>query len=306
MEDEDVCKKADIYTRVTDAIVRAIELGVSSCEMPWHKPAGAGLPRNPVTGNVYHGVNTVALWAEGRIHGYALPYWATYRQWLALGAHVRKGEHGSVVVFYKRHEKDEVEDDETAKQDRPKFLLRHSTVFNGEQVEDWSNHAAEQRSDIGLLDQVETFVRALAADIHYGSDSAYYSPAFDRICMPNRGSFVDTTSRNAMEGFYAVLLHEHIHWSGNEKRLKRDLSGRFGSDAYAMEELVAELGAAFLCATLGISSQPRPDHAKYIATWLDVLRQNKRAIFTAASAASVASRFLDELFVQNNAGVYPP
>ena len=124
---------------------------------------------------------------------------------------------------------------------------------------------------------------------------AYYTRKFDRIYMPDRHRFIDRATRTATEGFYSVLLHEHIHWTGHANRLNRDLSGRFADSAYAMEELIAELGAAFLCADLGISVQPRRDHAAYVASRLQVLRQQKAAIFTAASAATAACRYVGDL-----------
>ncbi|MGK2957399.1 MAG: ArdC family protein [Acidimicrobiales bacterium] len=300
METDVSSRRPDIYSRVTNEIVHAIELGVSKYEMPWHRPAGAGLPRNPVTRNAYRGVNTVSLWSTGRVNGYVSPYWASYLQWKTLGAQVKQGERGSPVVFYKSAEiTDKNQNDDGDENERSRAVLRHSTVFNSEQVEGWSALTVHHITGESALYLVDTFINGLQSDIRYGSDSAYYIPSTDRICMPNRGDFVDTGSGSSVEGFYAVLLHEHVHWSGHPKRLKRDLSGRFGSNAYAMEELVAELGAAFLCATLGISSSPRPDHAAYIESWLRVLKQNKSAIFVAASAASVASQFLYALVVKN-------
>ncbi len=287
-------KKSDIYVRVTNEIVRAIEAGVKDFEMPWHQRAGAGLPRNASAGNFYRGVNTVALWASGQVRGYALPYWATFLQWEKLGAKIRRGEKASVVVFYKREETPtDDEDREDARE--PRRILRGSFVFNAEQVDGWSYPEAPYEDRTEKLQKVDRFIEALGADIHYGSDMAYYSRKFDRIHMPDRREFIDRATRTATEGFYSVLLHEHVHWTGHSQRLNRDLSGRFGDSAYAMEELVAELGAAFLCGELGISVHPRQDHAAYVANWLVVLRQQKTAIFTAASTATAACRFLGKL-----------
>jgi antirestriction protein ArdC len=292
-------QRIDVHTRVTNAIIHAIEQGVTTCEMPWHRRAGSGLPYNPVTNKTYHGINTVSLWIDGQLGGYASPYWASYRQWQSLGAQVRSGEHGSLIVFYKVIGPDPAQDDveeTTAK----RAVIRYSFVFNSEQVEGWScPRAAPADVDIGTLSNVEEFVTSLRSRIRYGSDGASYSPVTDRILMPHRNDFRDTAAGNALEGFYAVLLHEHIHWSGHPSRLNRDLSGRFETNTYAMEELVAELGAAFLCASLGISTYPRTDHASYIANWLRVLKEQKTAIFAAASAASVASQFLETLSNQN-------
>lgn len=294
METNGSCNKSDIYTRVTEEIIRAIEAGVKDYEMPWHQRVSAGLPRNASTGNFYRGVNTVALWASGKHRGYALPYWATFLQWEKLGARIRRGEKASVVVFYKRDESPtEVEDRESSRGTRG--ILKGSFVFNAEQVDGWSYPVPTDEDRTEKLQKVDGFIDSLGADIRYGSDGAYYSKRFDRIHMPARNDFIDRGTRTATEGFYSVLLHEHVHWTGHAKRLDRDLSGRFGDSAYAMEELVAELGAAFLCGELGISVHPRQDHAAYVRSWLMVLRQQKAAIFTAASTATTTCRFLGEL-----------
>ena len=302
METDGSFKKSDIYARVTDEIVRAIEAGVKSYEMPWHERAGAGLPRNASTGNCYRGINTVSLWATGKLRGYALPYWATFLQWQKLGARIRRGERASVVVFYKRE--DSPTDDEDRKDaSTPRRILRGSFVFNAKQVDGWSYPVPAEEDRTEKLRDVDSFIESLAADIHYGSDGAYYNKTFDRIHVPDRRDFIDRGARTATEGFYSVLLHEHVHWTGHSKRLDRNLSGRFGDNAYAMEELVAELGAAFLCGELGISVQPRQDHAAYVRSWLAVLRQQKTAIFTAASTATAACRFLGELATVKTNGV---
>jgi antirestriction protein ArdC len=294
--------RADIYSRVTEHIVRAIEAGVSTYEMPWHRKAAAGLPRNPATNNSYRGINTVALWADGQLNGYVSPYWASYRQWQSLGAQVRTGEHGSLIVFYKRLECPDEEQTDTDESSKPTAVIRYSFVFNSHQVDGWTPPDAPQDVSGGTLDTVEDFIAHLRGDIRYGGDIAAYNLALDFIKMPHRHEFRDTNAGNALEAFYAVLLHEHIHWTGHHSRLKRDLSGRFGSSAYAMEELVAELGAAFLCASLGISTYPRADHASYIAHWLAVLNKEQSAIFLAASVAAMAGQYLESLYIRNSLG----
>ena len=287
-------KKADIHARVTNEIVRAIEAGVKDYEMPWHQRAGAGLPRNALTGNFYRGVNTVALWAAGQLRGYALPYWATFLQWGKLGARIRRGEKASVVVFYKQEESPTDNEDHDGRKDSRR-ILRASYVFNAEQVDGWSHSVPTNEDPTETLEKVDGFIESLGADIVYGSGMAYYSKTFDRIHMPDRRDFIDRGTRTAPEAFYSVLLHEHVHWTGHAERLNRNLSGRFGDSSYAMEELVAELGAAFLCGELGISVHPRQDHAAYVANWLVVLKRQKTAIFTAASTATAACSFLVEL-----------
>ena len=291
--------KTDIYTKITDEIISAIESGAADFEMPWHRQAHAGLPRNPATKNLYRGINALTLWIVRRKLGFASSYWASYLQWKSLGAQVRHGEKGATVIFYKRKEEDEnSEDDETPNQARA--VIRYSSVFNGDQVDDWSIEEESCEANHKKYVKAVGFINSLRSDIRHGSDTAYYSPALDCIFMPNQTVFRDTNSGSAVEGYYAVLFHEHIHWSGHPSRLKRDLSGRFGSSNYAMEELVAELGASFLCATLGINTYPRSDHAAYIASWLQVLKEHKTAIFVAASAASVASQFLENMSNQSS------
>jgi antirestriction protein ArdC len=295
METDGSFRISDIYARVTDEIVRAIEAGAEDYEMPWHQRAGAGgPPRNALTGNFYRGVNTVALWAAGQLQGYARPHWATFLQWKKLGARIRRGEKASVVVFYKQRESP-TDDEGHQKARRPRRILRSSFVFNAEQVDGWSQPEPPCEDRTEKLRKVDSFIETLGANIHYGSDIACYSPKFDRIHMPDRRDFIDRVTSTATEGFYSVLLHEHVHWTGHPKRLNRGFSGRFGDSTYAMEELVAELGAAFLCGELGINVHPRQDHAAYVADWLVVLRHDKTAIFTAASTATAACRFLAEL-----------
>ncbi|OIQ90051.1 DNA primase TraC [mine drainage metagenome] len=306
METDSSFKRSDVYARVTDEIVHAIEAGVKEYKMPWHQGDGAGLPRNASTGNFYRGVNILALWAAGQLRGYGLPYWATFLQWEKLGAKIRRGEKASTVVFYKREEAP-IDDDDCVGALAMRSIARSSFVFNAEQVDGWfyPEPIIEDKTD--KLKKVDNFIELLGADIHYGGEVAGYNMALDRIRMPERRQFVGTDTSTATEAFYSVLLHEHVHWTGHSKRLDRDLSGRFGDNAYAMEELIAELGAAFLCGELGICVHPRQDHAAYVANWLVVLRQQKSAIFTAASTATAACCFLGELATaKTNGGVYAP
>ena len=261
--------------------------------MPWHH--GGNLPRNAATKLPYRGVNLIALGSAARVRGFQSSFWATYRQWSKIGAQVRRGEKASVIVFFKREEED---DDEAEDTKRNRVVICGSFVFNGDQVDGWRQEAENQEDTIEHLDTVESFVGSLGAVIQYGGDAAYYHKPLDQIRMPNRQQFAGTSARTAAEAFYSVLLHELVHWSGHPKRLNRDLSGRFGTSAYAMEELIAEFGAAFLCADLGISVRPRRDHAAYVASWLLVLRRQKTAIVTATGLATTACRYLREISVE--------
>jgi antirestriction protein ArdC len=284
--------KQNVHQTITDQIVASIEAGAGTFTMPWHRNADVAMPTNLVTGNPYNGVNVIALWVAAERRGFTSNYWATYKQWRLRGDQVRKGEKGSVIVFYKRMNYESGDAEPGDRKSKAYFYARASRVFNAEQVKGWETPELVGRDFAGVLLGTEQFVTATAADIRCGGDRAYYRPHTDHIQMPDRSQFVGTDTISATESYYATLLHELTHWSGHSRRLDRDLSGRFGKEAYAMEELIAELGAAFLCSDLGVTNQPRPDHAAYIANWLTVLKKDTRATFTAASKANEAKQFL--------------
>lgn len=275
----------DIYEEITSSIITAIERDPGNPVMPWHRDASANrVPMNVATEATYNGVNILNLWVEAQVAGHTSNQWGTYRQWREVGAQVRKGERASVIVFYKSITKTNEEGE-----DESYRLLKYYTVFNACQVDGWATGTATVDTPLfERLEEVENAIAATGAYIREGGDCAYYAPSGDFIQMPDRGRFFDTKDGNRSENFYAVLLHELTHWTGHTSRCDRNLRNRFGSEAYAMEELVAELGAAFLCARLGISSTPREDHAAYVGNWLSVLKSDKKAIFTAAAQAQVA------------------
>lgn len=282
----------NIHDEVTARIVAELEQG----SVPWVKPwqsglatAGAGcLPENAATGRAYAGVNILTLWAAAAAKGYPLPRWLTFRQARGLGGHVRKGERGTAVVLLKRVT---VPDDKAgaAKEDgtREVAFLRAFTVFNVAQVDDLPERVYVEPQPVPegeRYDRAEAFLAAAGADVWHGGDRACYIPSCDRIQLPPFGAF---------EGpghYYATSLHEHAHWTAPADRLDRDLSGRFGDAAYGVEELIAELAAAFLCAELGIEGRLR--HAEYIGGWLKLLKADNRAVFAAASQASRAADYL--------------
>jgi antirestriction protein ArdC len=290
--DARVLSKRDTYQTITDKIVTAIEAGVGDYRMPWHRHGPTiSRPLNAVTGKTYQGVNVIALWADATAKHFGSGYWATYRQWGQLGAQVRKGTKGSPIVFFKAigQANDEREDGEDPK---PRLIARTSWVFNSDQVDGWAAPKPEKRSEVEIRENVEAFIAATRADIRYGGDRAYYDVPGDYVALPPAEQFVATETSSATEGFYSVHLHELIHWSGAGHRLDRVLRSRFGDEAYAMEELVAEFGAAFLCADLHIANEPRLDHACYVATWLKVLNGDRTALFTAANKANAAAAYL--------------
>jgi antirestriction protein ArdC len=288
--------RLSVYEAVTAQIVAAIEVGAGRCVMPWHSGVvSMSMPINAASEMPYHGVNVVALWAQAAVRRYVTGYWASYQQWRKLGAQVRGGERGSLIIFYKKLERDE--SDEEA--EMPRFVIRSSHVFNAEQVDGWEFPTPPHRSEVETNKQLDAFVRATDADIRHGSLIACYRRQSDHIEMPSPEQFTGTPTSSPTEAYYAVLLHELTHWSGGPKRIDRVFGQRFGDTAYAFEELIAELGAAFLCSAFGIVNAPRPDHAAYIANWLAILGRDHKAIFTAASKAQEAVEYLRTLAASN-------
>ncbi|WP_232627660.1 ArdC family protein [Methylobacterium sp. Leaf118] len=288
---------ADLHARVTATILQQLDTAdPNAWTPPWH---GADpLPRNALTGKRYRGLNILAPWCAAQGHGYADARWATYRQWAALGAQVRRGERGTLILFYKdlpttnradtTHETGADNDATTAR-----FVARASTVFNIAQVD-----AAPQASaPTGPPPAPQpTFVTVTGSTINNGGTRTCYIPTTDTIRMPPRSAF------RSAEGYAGTLAHELVHWTGAPPhRLARDLTGRFGRRAYAAEELIAELGAAFVLADLGLARTSHPDHAAYLASWLPRLTTDPRALATAAAAGSRAADYLAALQPPDNA-----
>ena len=286
-------RRPNVYAKITDTIVQAIEAGAGTWHMPWHSSENPMYrPRNVVSGLPYHGVNILVLWAEAQLRSYPSGHWATYRQWQELGAQVRKGERGTTVLFYKQLPL-EADDAETGEMVRDyRLIARAFNVFNGAQVDGWKPWEPEFVDLVETHERVESFVDATGADVRSAGDKAYYDRVGDCIFIPDRIRFRGSPTSSATEGYYATMFHELIHWTGHHLRLTRNLSGRFGSEGYAVEELVAELGAAFLCMEYRVTNVPRPDHAAYIASWLKVLKADTRAILAASSHAYQAVEFL--------------
>lgn len=282
----------DVYARVTERIIADLEKGVRTWMKPWAAEHAAGRITRPLrhNGMPYRGMNILLLWGEAVAKGYAAPIWMTFKQALEFEAHVRKGEHGSLVVYANSVTRTETNDaGEDVEREIP--FMKGYTVFNVEQIEGLPAHYyAQPENPLPISERIEAvdgFIKATGAAIHHGGNRAYYAPAPDRIQMPPFEAFKDK------ESYYATVLHESCHWTKHESRLDRDLGRqRFGDAGYAREELVAELGAAFLCADLGITPEVREDHADYIASWLNVLKEDKRAIFSAAAHAQRAADFL--------------
>jgi antirestriction protein ArdC len=281
--------RADVYARVTAKIVEDLAQGVRPWARPWNAGHAAGPVSRPLraNGTPYRGINVLLLWVEAQDKNYTAPIWMTYKQAQAMGAQVRKGETGTLVVFADRLTKTET-NDKGEETERQIAFMKGYTVFNVEQIDGLPGHytapAVLPASPLPRLDAAESFFAATGADIRHGGNRAFYAPGVDRVQMPPRDSFRDA------ESYAATLAHELTHWTGHESRLNRDLRNRFGDHAYAAEELIAEMGAAFLCADLGLAALPRPDHAAYLGSWLSVLQADSRAIFTAATQAQRAGR----------------
>lgn len=287
--------RQDVYARVTNRIVAELEKGVRPWVKPWSVEHAAGRITRPLRHNgiPYRGVNVLLLWGEALEKGYTAPLWMTYKQSQELGAQVRKGEHGSLVVFADRFTKTETNDaGEAVEHDIP--FMKGYTVFNVEQIEGLPTHFyTKPTNPLPLSERIEhadRFVTATGADIHHGGNMAFYAPSRDIIQLPPFEAFEDK------ERYYSTALHELTHWTNHERRLTRDFGRqRFGDEGYAREELVAELGSAFLCADLGITPDIREDHAAYLDHWLKILKTDKRALFSAAAHAQRAADFLHQL-----------
>lgn len=285
--------REDVYSRVTARIVADLEQGTRPWLKPWSVTHTAGRITRPLraSGLPYRGVNVLLLWGEALANGYTAPVWMTYRQAQELGGQVRKGEHGSLVVYADRISKTET-NDKGEEHERQIPFMKGYTVFNVEQVDGLPDHYYAQPTNplpaAQRIDTAERFAASTRADVRHGGNRAFYAPARDFVQMPPFEAFRDA------ESYYATLTHELTHWTGHASRCARDFEKghRFGSEGYAFEELVAELGAAFLCADLGITPEPREDHAAYLAHWLKVLKQDKRAIFSAAAHAQRAADYL--------------
>jgi antirestriction protein ArdC len=290
-------KAGDVYASVTAAIVEQLERGdaLGQWSAPWH--GRHGVPRNAATGDAYKGGNVLAFWGAQIKHGYRDPWWATYRQWAALGRQVERGQRATYGIKWVDRSRGDASDGREPGEIRLRDLERRAfpvgfAVFNVAQTQPaevfegipWEPPTARTGPD--PIPRCAVFFERIGARIIVGPPA--YSPATDTILLPPLDAFDDAQSH------YATAAHEHAHWTGHRSRLARDLKGKFGSESYAAEELVAELAAAYIAAALGIETQPRADHAQYLASWLRVLRADSRALYRAATLAQAASDYLTE------------
>jgi len=283
----------DLYAEVTQQIIKALEAGTPPWVCPWDPSHGSLLPANLTTGRRYRGVNVMLLNLRQMAAGYPTSRWLTFQQALSVGARVRKGEHGTRIVFFKLLERDNDQEaegpraanDEPARRVIP--LLKSFTVFNEAQVDDLPPTLTWPEAPERVFtpcEAAEALLQASGADIRHGGARAFYSPTHDFIQMPPRDTF------HSEVGYYNTALHELTHWSGHETRCHRPLLGRQHIESYAFEELVAEMGSAFLSSHCGLSGTLH--HASYVGEWLQALRNDTRLIFSAASLAQKAADFL--------------
>jgi antirestriction protein ArdC len=296
--------KTDIYTRVTNNILADLEQGVRTWQKPWHPGHAAGHILRPLRANglPYRGINILLLWSSALEQGFTSPFWLTFKQADALGAHVRKGEKGSLVVYADTFHKTETDENSGEEVEKDIPFMKAYTVFNANQIEGLPEHytpALPEQPEAPVEDRNEVldwFFASTGIMIRQGGDRAFYAIGSDHVQMPPFPAFRDA------ESYYATLAHEITHATRHPSRLDRD-SGRkqWGDEGYAKEELVAELGAAFLCAELGITPEIREDHAAYIASWLKALQDDKRFIFSAAAHAQRAVDYLTRTHRQDEA-----
>ena len=280
--------KADAYQIVTDQIIEAMESESSNWTNPMIR--AAGYPFNGTTGNNYNGINVLLLGLAG---GGAF---ASYKQWQGKGCQVRKGEKGVKIIFFKVLEKEVEGKIEKFPMARVSTVFRFSQV-DGEFAEQFKTPAVDTTAAIEAADK---WVSATGADIRTADEGrAFYMPSQDFIQMPPRNGFTNTPTSTSTEAYYGVLLHELTHWTGHKTRLDR-LEDK-NAQGYAYEELVAELGAAFQCCLLGVTAEPRPDHAHYLNSWIAALKNDKKLIVKAARQAQAAVDYIGGLQDQQQA-----
>lgn len=292
-------ERRDVAAEITNLIIAKIEAGVAPWARSWSAGSSGGRPLRH-NGQAYSGINCLYLWAVGADAGYASPFWMTYNQAVALGAQVRRGETGSLSVYFNAVSKTETDAQTGEENARLIRFMRAYTVFNAEQIEGLPPHYHPALEPIAVEPSarqaaIDAFFAAIPADIRYGGDKAFFSPSHDFIQVPRAAAF------KSQDHFASTLAHECCHWSGHPDRLARTFGKRFGDDAYAFEEIVATIGQSFICADLDLPPELHDSHASYVDHWLRVLKSDKSAIIHAASKAEQAARYLKEFSVSDPA-----
>lgn len=275
-----------IYDEVNNSIISELERGA----IPWIKPwrVDSTADKNFITDKPYQGINRLILGMSSMIQKFDTPIWASYDQWLSKGAQVKKGSKGTKIVFYKQVRTEKIMDNNEIKEGAYS-VLKSYTVFNVHQTDfDIKPLIRDDESKpFNTISECEHTLSKSGASIQHGGDGAFYVPSIDKINLPNKTAF------NSESDYYATAFHELVHWSGAKHRLDRDLSGKYGNPSYAFEELIAEIGAAYLCADHRLQGELR--HAGYIQSWLKALRDDNKAIFKAAAYAQKAADYITAL-----------
>jgi antirestriction protein ArdC len=285
-------QRDNLYREITDKIIAELERGIAPWVQPWtstRQLCPLGLPVNGLTRRSYSGINILLLWSALEERDFASPYWVTFKQCLAMGGSVRKGEKGTHVYFADKFvpQKEKTRAAEAGDEPNAIAFLKRYTVFNAEQCDGLPKGliaAPLAKSERQIVPEAEALIEATGADFRIGGDQAFYVPSEDFIRIPNQIAYTDQIN------YYRTAFHELGHWTGHKSRLDRNLTTKFGTADYAREELVAEMATAFVCASLGIV--PTVRHADYIGNWLQVLKEDAKAIVKAASLASKASDFI--------------
>lgn len=280
--DQDMTKTDQLFGRITQQVIDAIEAGAGEWHMPWHA-FSAGTPKS-VDGRNYRGLNSLVLAITAADAGYESGIWGTYKAWKRHGAQVRKGQHGTEVVLWKPITVEPENDDD---EPQSRLIARSYFVFNADQVDGYELPESVKIDGPERIEHAERFFAGYDVNVTEGGSLAFYDRGADVIHLPDFDSFESAAS------YYATRAHESVHSTGHGSRLDRTFGKRFGDDAYAAEELVAELGAAMWSGLAGVSTTPRPDHAAYLASWLRVLRSDAKALLTATSKAQAAVDFLN-------------
>lgn len=280
----------DLHEEITAQIIAAIEGGREGWKALWDKSLNLGIPYNYGTGKSYTGINILSLWNVALRKGYELNTWMTYKQAKEQGGQVRKGEKSALGMFYKAIEnKDDDAENEEENSGHRRMIAKAFFVFNVAQIDGLKGLPEPKAPNFTPIADAEAIIAASGAEIRHGGIRAYFSVNNDFVQMPSLDRF------DKAENYYATALHELTHWTGHKSRLAREYGKRFGDRAYAFEELIAELGTAFLCARLGLVGATLEGHADYIADWVKILKNDKRAIMTAASQADRAAQYLIQM-----------
>jgi len=288
-------QRPTIYQQVTSTIISDLKQGSRPWIKPWKCSGMEGLVHRPLRTNdaPYNGINILILWQSAIENGYFSPYWMTYRQAQSLGGQVQKGEKSTRIVYMGQHSKDRVDSDDDPEARQTITFYKAYSVYNARQIkglpEKFNNQITPEHSE-DRNQNAEAFLSNTGAVIRVGGDKASYNPPRDFIQMPDISLF------NNSADYYSTSAHELVHWTGHPKRLERFPSNSHDTTvAYAKEELVAEIGSAFLAADLGLTLRPRKDHAAYIQSWMRILGSDPKAIFHAASQAQKAANYLHGL-----------